>query len=110
MFGKTIKLSKEVYEDIIAERDKARKELQEHLLKKMDEDKHRQDQYYEIFSENIELKKQNACLKTLIDKEGDTQVIKYNGKLYRVVSTSHFHDEGEADTIDISAVIVSEVG
>ena len=46
MFGKTIKLSKEVYEDIIAERDKARKELEEHLLKKMDEDIHRQDQYY----------------------------------------------------------------
>ena len=110
MFGKTIKLSKEVYEDLISERDKARKELEEHLLKQMDEDIHRQDQYYEIFSENIELKKQNACLKTLIDKEADTQMIKYNGKLYRIVSTSHFHDEGDVDTLDVNAVLVNEVG
>ena len=109
MFGKTIKLSKEVYEDIIAERDKARKELEEHLLKKMDEDIHRQDQYYEIFSENIELKKQNACLKTLIDKEADTQVIKYGGKLYRIVSTQHCKVAGAEETLDISLVPVSEV-
>ena len=60
--------------------------------------------------ENKKLRNENGYLKALFDKEGDTQVIKYNGKLYRIVSTSHFHDVGEADTLDINSVCVSEVG
>ena len=59
--------------------------------------------------ENKKLQNENGYLKALFEKEGDTKVIKYNGKLYRIVSTSHFHDEGEADTLDINAVCVSEV-
>jgi hypothetical protein len=69
-----------------------------------------QDRYCKEVDENKKLQKENGYLKALFDKEGDTQVIKYNGKLYRIVSTSHFHDVGEADTIDINAVCVSEVG
>ena len=60
--------------------------------------------------ENKKLQNENGYLRALFDKEGDTHVIKYGGKLYRIVSTSHFHDEGEADTIDINAVLVGEVG
>ena len=60
--------------------------------------------------ENNKLQNENGYLKALFDKEGDTQVIKYNGKLYRIVSTSHFHDAEEADTLDINAVCVNEVG
>ena len=66
--------------------------------------------YHNERTENKKLQNENGYLKALFDKEGDTQVIKYNGKLYRIVSTSHFHDEGEADTLDINAVCVSEVG
>ena len=61
-------------------------------------------------TENKKLQNENGYLEALFDKEGDTQVIKYGGKLYRIVSTSHFHNVGEADTIDINAVCVSEVG
>ena len=68
-----------------------------------------QERYYEKIGENAVLQRENGYLKALFDKEGDTQVIKYNGKLYRIVSTSHFHDEGEADTLDINAVLASEV-
>lgn len=96
-------LDREIYENILAlHKDNA-------------------DYWYKLYvkyiglyaSENIENKKlqnENGYLKALFDKEGDTQVIKYNGKLYRIVSTSHFHDVDEADTIDINAVCVSEVG
>ena len=68
------------------------------------------DDYRHERVENKKLQNENGYLKALFDKEGDTQVIKYNGKLYRIVSTSHFHDECEADTIDINAVCVGEVG
>lgn len=69
-----------------------------------------QDRYYEASCENRDLREENGYLKALFDKEGDTQVIKYNGKLYRIVSASHFHDEGETDTLDVNAALVSEVG
>ena len=79
-------------------------ELSEELFDKY------QERYYKKVEENKVLQHENGYLKALFDKEGDTEVIKYNGKLYRIVSMSHFHDDGEADTIDVNAVIVSEVG
>lgn len=69
-----------------------------------------QNRYYEQVNENKKLQLKNGYLEALFEKECDTEVIKYNGKLYRIVSTSHFHDEGEADTVDINAVCVGEVG
>lgn len=69
-----------------------------------------QDRYHEQISENKKLQRENGYLKALFDKDGDTEVIKYNGKLYRIVSASHFRNAGEADTIDINAVCLSEVG
>ena len=60
-------------------------------------------------ADNKKLQNENGYLRALFDKEGDTNVIKYNGKLYRIVSTSHFHDECEVDTLDINAVRVDEV-
>ena len=68
------------------------------------------DDYRDERVENKKLQNENGYLRALFDKEGDTQVIKYNGKLYRIVSTNNFHDESEADTLDINAVCVSEVG
>ena len=68
-----------------------------------------QDRYFQTYEENKTLQKEIGYLKALFDKEGDTQVIKYNGKLYRIVSASHFHNEGEADTLDINAICMDKV-
>lgn len=59
--------------------------------------------------ENKKLQNENGYLKALFDKESDTQVIKYNGKLYRIVNTRHCKGDGE-EALDISLVPVSEVG
>ena len=71
------------------------------------------DEYIKLYrdetNKTCKLTEENGYLKALFDKESDTQVIKYNGKLYRIVSTGHFHDAGEADTLDINAVCVYEV-
>lgn len=68
-----------------------------------------QDRYYEAACENRDLREENGYLKALFDKEGDTQIIKYNGKLYRMVSINHYESDGE-ETLDISLVPVREVG
>ena len=65
--------------------------------------------YMDTDHERVKLVEENKTLKDLFDKEQDTQVIKYRGEIYRIVSTSHFSDVGEADTIDINAVCVGEV-
>ena len=61
-------------------------------------------------SENNHLVRENEQLRMLFDKEADTQVIKYNGKLYRITSMVHCQSAGEVDTLDINAICVSEVG
>lgn len=58
--------------------------------------------------ENNKLQKENGYLKALFDKEGDTQVIKYNGKLFCIVNIQHCKGDGE-EALDISLVPVSEV-
>lgn len=97
-----VKMSKEEYREIINDKNS---------------DIHyawgKADEYMKLYHDEAnkvcELAKENGYLKALFDKEGDTEVIKYNGKLYRIVSTSHFHDVAEADTLDINAVCVYEV-
>ena len=59
--------------------------------------------------ENKKLQNENGCLKALFDKEGDTQVIKYNGKLYRITSTTHCKTAGVEETLDLTAVPWREV-
>lgn len=97
-----IKMDREEYRKIIDEKNSdigyARQQTEDALKK-----------FYEAVGKALELQNENGYLKALFDKESDTEVIKYNGKLYRIVSTSHFRDAGAADTIDINAVIVSEV-
>ena len=96
-------LDRETYERLLTLRDSNTSHYMEYYEKF-------QDKFIEAVDENKKLQNENGYLKALFEKEGDTQVIKYNGKLYRIISTSHFHDVGEADTLDINAVIVSEVG
>ena len=64
--------------------------------------------YINEVNQNKLLQNENGYLKALFDKEVDTQVIKYNGKLYRVASINNYKDETE-ETLDISCVYVGEV-
>ena len=68
-----------------------------------------QDRYYEQVDTNKKLQYENGYLKALFDKEGDTQVIKYNGKLFRIINAQHCKGDGE-EVLDISLIPVSEVG
>ena len=59
----------------------------------------------QIISQSIEL----GYLKALFDKEGDTDVIKYNGKLYKISSITNYIEPGVEETLDLTAVPVNEV-
>ena len=69
-----------------------------------------QDRYFQTYEENKTLQKEIGYLNALFDKEGDTQVIKYNGKLYRITSTTNYVEAGVEETLDFTAVPVREVG
>lgn len=66
-------------------------------------------QLWEMQQENMKLTRENECIRMLFDKEADTQVIKYNGKLYRILSTNHCNEIGVDERLDISLVPVGEV-
>ena len=66
------------------------------------------DHYMESAKRECELTKEIADLKTLLSKEADTRVVKYNGKLYRITSINYYQD-GVEETLDFTAVPVSEV-
>ncbi len=68
-----------------------------------------QDRYFQTYEENKTLQKEIGYLQALFDKEGDTKVIKYNGKLYRITSTTNYVEAGVEETLDFTAVPVSEV-
>lgn len=60
-------------------------------------------------NENNRLVRENEQLKALFEKEGDTNMIKYNGKLYRIVSINHYKEASAEETLDISCIRVGEV-
>lgn len=68
-----------------------------------------QDRYFQTYEENKTLQREIGYLNALFDKEGDTDVIKYNGKLYRIASVTYYNDHAE-ETLDFTATPVSEVG
>lgn len=96
-------LDRETYERLLTLRDSNISYYMEYYEKY-------QDRFIKAVDENKKLQNENGYLKALFDKEGDTQVIKYNGKLYRIVSTQHCNVAGAEETLDISLVPVSEVG
>jgi ribosomal protein S17E len=69
-----------------------------------------QDRYFQTYEENKTLQKKIGYLQALFDKEGNTQVIKYNGKLYRITSTTNYVEAGAEETLDFTAVLVRGVG
>ena len=68
-----------------------------------------QERYYAQVDENKNLQRKNRYLEALFDKESDTEVIKYNGKLYMIASITYCKDVDRGETIDFTAVPVSEV-
>lgn len=66
-------------------------------------------QLWEMQQENVRLIRENESIRMLLDKEQDTQLIKYQGKIYKITSTAHFSDISEADTLDINATYCGEV-
>lgn len=97
MFGKT-KINTDDYHRLKWQKEICEKEKSEYKTKYLNEQ-----------SENKKLQNENGYLKALFDKEADTQVIKYNGKLYKIVSTIHSIDVGIEETLNISLVPVREV-
>ena len=97
-----VKMSKEEYREIIAMKDASI----DYAMRKADD---YMKEWREELGKTQKLQRENGYLMALFDKEGDTQVIKYNGKLYRIVSTQHYKD-GCEESLDISLVPVREVG
>ena len=94
-------LDRETYERLLTLRDSNSSYYMEYYEKY-------QDKFVKQVDENKKFQNQNGYLKALFDKEGDTQVIKYNGRLYRIMSINHYQD-GTEETLDFTAVPVSEV-
>lgn len=65
--------------------------------------------YLNTLDTKIKLFEENIVLKDLINKEQDTQIIKYQGKLYRIENITHYSGAGEADTLTVYATSYSEV-
>lgn len=96
-------LDRETYERLLTLRDSNSSYYMQYYEKY-------QDKFIEQVDENKKLQNENGYLKALFDKEADTQVIKYNGKLYRIISATNCIEPGIQETLDISLVLVSEVG
>jgi hypothetical protein len=96
-------LDRETYERLLTLRDSNSSYYMQYYEKY-------QDKFIEQVDENKKLQNENGYLKALFDKEADTQVIKYNGKLYRMISATNCIEPGTQETLDISLVLVSEVG
>ena len=98
--GKVV-LDRETYERLLTLRDSNTSHYMEYYEKY-------QDRFIEAVNENKKLQNENGYLKALFDKEGDTQIIKYNGKLYGITSTTHCIDETE-DSLVFTAKLLSGV-
>jgi hypothetical protein len=86
------------YETLCSQREMYKKDMEKYMAK-----------YVQTKHENECLKIENAIWRKFFDSHPDTDAIKYNGKLFRIVSTAHFKDIDEADTIDVNAVCVDGV-
>ena len=71
------------------------------------------EKYYEqsvdLSYKNKQLVREVEILKDALNKEQDTQVIKYQGKIYRIANTTHYSGVGELDTLTICATYYGEV-
>ena len=85
-------------------------DLDEQLKDKSIQLKELRKKYFDLCDDIRNLERENALLKKMFDDAENTQVIKYNGKLFRITETSHFTFEDGPDTLSVDAVDVpSEV-
>ena len=66
--------------------------------------------YFNLCEDIRSLERENAILKKMFEDAADTQVIKYNGKLFRITNTSHFAFEDSEDTLNVDAICVTMEG
>ena len=62
--------------------------------------------FFDLCGEIRELEHENGALREMFKREGDTSVIKYNGKLFKIIETSRFKSEDCPDTLSIDAVAI----
>lgn len=62
-----------------------------------------QSEYIKATHENRELHRENALLRKMFEEAEDTQVIKYNDKLFIIRSIAHYKEQGEVETLNIDA-------
>ena len=110
---KIVRMTKAEFDTIVRTLDReseARKNADERAMEYYDKLYEYHSQLRDEQMKNNLLVRENERLKMLFDKETDTQVIKYNGKLYRITSTTNYVEAGVEETLDFTAVPVREVG
>lgn len=95
-------VNRDDYQRLCVKNEIYEKEIAEYREKYLDE----HGKYFDEHRENKKLQNENGHLRALFDKEADTQVIKYNGRLYRIVSSTHNIKAGAEETLDISLIPV----
>ena len=85
-------------------------DLDERLEDKANQLKELRTKYFNLCDDVRKLERENAILKKMFEDAADTQVIKYNGKLFRITDTSHFAFEDSEDTLNVNAICVTMEG
>jgi ribosomal protein S17E len=109
--AKKVKIDRELYDRFYDMMDNQRiiDKLQEENKELRDKVDTYMTSYMNASHDKIKLWEENKVLKDALNKEQDTQIIKYQGKIYKITSTAHFSDINEPDTLDINATYCGEV-
>lgn len=88
-----VKLDRETYESLVTSRE-ARDAFKNFYINEREE--------------NNKLRSELGYYKALFDKESDTEVIKCNGKMYRIVRRTHCMSKYEGDSLDVETELINE--
>ena len=109
--AKKIKIDRELYDKFTDAMSNQR--IIDKLIEENKELKNIVHEYMKLYMdtnhEKAELLKRNEALEVLFDKKQDTQAIKYQGNIYRIVNTTHYSGVGERDILQIEATDYGEV-
>lgn len=96
-----VKMGKEELRDIIDKKDSS-------IDYAMQKAKDYMEKWCEELDKTHKLQHENGYLKALFDKESDTEVIKYNGKIYSINSMILSIGKDEPETLNIDAVEIKK--
>ena len=68
------------------------------------------EKYFNLAADIRKLERENALLKKMFDDSDNTQVINFNGKLFKITDISYFTSEDDADTLSVYAICVTMEG